>query len=60
MEIYEITPDEYKRYLLSFIKNETLSLPLRVKVVLEALMGNQNTKILPKREYGFEDFFENG
>lgn len=60
MEIYEITPDEYKTYLLSFIKNETLSLPLRVKVVLEALMGNQNTKILPKREYGFEDFFENG
>ncbi len=58
MEIYEITPDEYKKYLLSFIKNETLSIPLRVKTVLEALMEHQNTKVLPKREYGFEDFFE--
>lgn len=58
MEIYEITPDEDKKYLLSFIKNETLSIPLRVRVVLEALMEHKNTKVLPKREYGFEDFFK--
>ena len=58
MEIYEITSDEDKKYLLSFIKNETLSIPLRVRVVLEALMEHKNTKVLPKREYGFEDFFK--
>ena len=58
IDLYEITPDEDKKYFLSFIKNETLSLPARVRVVIEALMDEKNIRVLPKRNYKYEDFFD--
>ena len=58
-ELYEITPKEDRKYFLSFLKNENDSIPLRRRVVLEALAEHENTKVLPKRKYKYEDFFEN-
>lgn len=58
-ELYEITPIEDKKYLLSFIKNENNSIPLRMRVVLEAIMQSGNTQVLPKRAYEYKDFFVN-
>ena len=58
-ELYEITPKEDRKYFLSFLKNENDSIPLRIRAVLEALAEHENTKVLPKRRYKFEDFFEN-
>lgn len=59
IELYGITPNEDKKYFLSFLKNENDSIPLRIKVVLEALEEHENTKVLPKRRYHYKDFFEN-
>lgn len=56
-ELYDITPSEDKKYLLSFIKNENNSIPLRIRNVLEAFTGNENAKVLPKRQYEFKEFF---
>ena len=58
-ELYEITPKEDRKYFFFFFKNENDSIPLRIRVVLEALAEHENTKVLPKREYKYEDFFEN-
>ena len=35
VDLYEITPDEYKPYLLSFIKNENDTIPLRIRGILK-------------------------
>ena len=35
-DLYEITPDEDRKYLLSFLKNESDSIPLRVENIIEA------------------------
>jgi len=51
VELYEITPNEYKKYVLSFIKNETLSLPMRLDCILKSLEDNLSCPILPKRNY---------
>lgn len=53
-DLYEITPDEDKKYLLSFIKNENDSIPLRIENILDALRENRITKVLPKRNYKFK------
>ena len=53
MELYEITPDEYKPYLLSFIKQETMSLPHKNKVILQAMKEKSMNPVLPKRNYEF-------
>ena len=55
MDLYEITPDEYKKYLLSFIKNETKSLPTRVDAILKALKDGSGTPVFPKRNYKCEE-----
>lgn len=55
MDLYEITPDEYKPYLLSFIKNETKSLPIRIDAILKALKEGNGTPVFPKRNYKFEE-----
>lgn len=61
MELYEITPDEYKPYLLTFIKQETLSLPYKNKVILQSLKDKKMNPVFPKRNYEFnpedEDVF---
>ncbi len=54
LDLYEITPDNLKPYLLSFVKNETNSILPKVKIILEAINKSENTMALPKREYKFE------
>ena len=54
-DLYEITPDEDRKYLLSFLKNESDSIPLRVENIIEDLRENRKTKVLPKRNYKFID-----
>ena len=54
-DLYEITPEEDRKYLLSFLKNESDSIPLRVENIIEALREHRKTKVLPKRNYKFID-----
>lgn len=56
-DLYSITPDEYKPYLLSFIKNESDSIPKRIAAILKAMENKEPIKLLPKRNYEFKDFF---
>lgn len=53
MELYEITPDEYKPYLLTFIKQETMSLPYKNKVILQSMKDKAMNPVFPKRNYEF-------
>ncbi len=55
MELYDITPDEYKPYLLTFIKQETLSLPYKNKVILQSMKDNAMNPVFPKRNYTFDE-----
>ncbi|MCI8291069.1 MAG: glycosyltransferase family 2 protein [Clostridia bacterium] len=56
VDLLNITPEEYKPYLLSFIKNESDSIPYRVKAILKSLTGETKTPVFPKRNYEFIDF----
>ena len=58
MDLYSITPDIYKPYLLSFIKNENLNIPRRIAGILDAYKKGESIKLFPKRDYKFKDFFE--
>lgn len=58
-DLYEITPKEDRKYLLSFIKNENDTIPLRIKNILDALQENRITKVLPKRNYKFKKLSDN-
>ncbi len=58
MDLYAITPDEYKTYLLSFIVNENESIPKRIRGILEALENGEKIKLLPKRNYKYRSFFD--
>lgn len=53
MELYDITPDEYKPYLLTFIKQETLSLPYKNRVILQSMKEKSMNPVFPKRNYEF-------
>lgn len=53
MDLYMITPEEYKPYLLSFIHNETKSIPTRVNAILKCLKAGGGTPVFPKRNYKF-------
>lgn len=55
MDLYEITPEKYKPYLLSFIKNETKSIPIRIDAIIKALKDGSGTPVFPKRNYKFEE-----
>ena len=55
MELYEITPDEYRPYLLSFIKQETLGLPMRSKAILQSMKDKKMNPVFPKRNYQFDE-----
>lgn len=55
IDLYEITPEQYKPYLLSFIKNETKSLPIRMDAIIKALEDGSGTPVFPKRNYKFEE-----
>ena len=53
MELYEETPEELQPYLLSFIKNETFGVPVRVEGILKSLKDKSYTPVFPKRNYVF-------
>lgn len=55
MELYEETPEELKPYLLSFIKNETYSIPMRIDSILKSLKDKDYVPVFPKREYIFTE-----
>ena len=60
MDLYKITPDEYKPYLLSFIINENESIPKRIATILQVLESKEEIKQIPqmpKRDYKFRDFY---
>lgn len=57
-DLYSITPEEYKPYLLSFIKNENESVPKRIGAILKALQEGGPIKLLPKRNYQYREFFD--
>lgn len=54
MELYDITPDKYKPYLLSFIKQETLNLPHKSGVILKSMKDKEMNPVFPKRNYIFD------
>ena len=58
VDLYQITPEPYKKYLLSFITNENNSIPYRIKAILEALRKDENIKIFPKRIYEYKEVLE--
>lgn len=53
-ELYDITPEQYKPYLLSFIEQETNNVPFKIKEILKAQEENRNTPVFPKRQYTFK------
>ena len=55
MEIYDEAPENLKPYVLSFIINETESIPFKLKGILNAIKNKENSPIFPKREYKFID-----
>lgn len=59
MDLYAIISDEYKPYLLSFIKNETINIPKKIAGILKAYENGEEIKTFPKRDYKFKEFFEN-
>lgn len=58
VDMYEFTPEEYKGYLLSFIKNETDNVLLKIRAILKSLKENTGTPVFPKRNYEYVDFME--
>ena len=55
MELYEETPEELQPYLLSFIKNETFGVPVRIDAILKSLKDATYTPVFPKRNYVFTE-----
>jgi glycosyltransferase involved in cell wall biosynthesis len=55
MDLYEETPEDLKPYLLSFIKNETYGVPVRVDGILKSLKDSTYTPVFPKRNYVFTE-----
>lgn len=55
MDLYEQTPDHLKPYLMSFIKNETLSVPMRLDAILKSFEDNTMSPVIPKRNYVFTE-----
>ncbi len=51
MKLYEITPQAYKPYLMSFIRNETNNLVERIDTVLNSIENGVELGVMPKRNY---------
>lgn len=58
VDLIEITPAEYRKYLMSFIKNESDTIPLKIKAIIKSLIEKNGTPVFPKREYEYDDFME--
>ncbi len=54
MKLYEMTPEKYKPYLLTFIKKETESLPKKVCCILKSMKNNTNNPVFEKRNYQYD------
>jgi len=55
MELYEETPEHLQPYLLSFIKNETFGVPMRLDGIIQSLKDSTYTPVFPKRNYVFTE-----
>ncbi len=58
-DLYAITQNEYKPYLLSFIKNENETIPARIATIIKSMECGGSMQRLPKRNYKFKEFFDN-
>lgn len=58
VDLIEITPVGYRKYLMSFIKNESDTIPLKIKAIIKSLIEKNGTPVFPKREYEYDDFME--
>lgn len=58
VDLFEITPKEYKKYLMGFIKNESDTIPLKIKAIIKSLYEKNGTPVFPKREYEYDDYME--
>ena len=58
VDLIDITPEKYRGQLLSFIKNESDSIPLRVKAILKALKEDNSIPVFPKRDYKYVEFMD--
>ncbi len=55
MKLYEETPEKLQPYLMSFIKNETFSIPMRLDAVLKSMKDKTFSPVIPKRQYVFTE-----
>ena len=55
MNLYEETPEKLQPYLMSFIKNETYSIPMRLDAVLKSMKDKTFSPVIPKRQYVFAE-----
>lgn len=60
IKLYEITPEKYKPYLLSFIKNETHGVPDRIDAILKSINDKTYAPVFNKRNYKFLGGINNG
>lgn len=51
MQLYTITPDKYKPYLMSFIRNETKSIIPKIDIILNSVENGVPLDVMPKRDY---------
>lgn len=51
MQLYTITPDKYKPYLMSFIRNETKSIIPKIDIILNSIENGVPLEVMPKRDY---------
>ncbi len=51
MKLYEITPDKYKPYLMSFIRNETKNTIEKIDIILNSIENGVFLETMPKRNY---------
>ena len=56
VDMIDLTPEEYRPYLLSFIKNESDIIPLKIRAILKSLIDKKGTPVFPKREFKYVDF----
>lgn len=58
VDLFDTTPKEYRKYLMSFIKNESNTIPLKIKAIIKSLFEKNGTPVFPKREYEYNDYME--
>ena len=55
MNLYQETPEKLQPYLMSFIKNETYSIPMRLDAVLKSMKDKTFSPVIPKRQYVYAE-----